>query len=423
MLSGFASCHLYAGFELALAIPTPGSAALQTSGYTTAAQARGRLIHSTIARALRHMMEEDQESIPPRLVIDFWDEEIRQVGVPVAETFALPAHEDVFARRTLRKWARENAFTIEDIYGVEERLEAVVPYPDGHGGTVERIVTGQLDLLLVDPSGIHATVPDWKSGFGLPAQRKTGDEDEDAGIDDRLSLEGYFQQRFYALLVFVGLPAVQSVTLREYYLPWSEPREATIWRHELPDIMAYIAALVEAFDRCFESAIVTRRGRVRRRPLATVKQWGEPSPGGHCSWCAKAADCPVDIDAREGGAVTTPVDAERMAGILIRAKRVVAQTERSLKTWTSLEGPVRVRDGKRDRFLGHVLTERVDRPTFAQLDKALLAGRDPRELYRTKTGSTFRDFSPDADVTRGLTSEDTLAMFERARELSGRSRR
>jgi len=152
-LNGFSACHLYSGFELSMAIPKPGTPGLQTSGYSTAAQARGRLMHSTIARALKHMVAERQESIPPSIIIDLWDEEIRQAGVPVAETFALPAHEDIFARQMLRKWARENAFSIDEIYGVEVRLEAPLVYPDGAGGLVERIVTGQLDLLLVDPSG------------------------------------------------------------------------------------------------------------------------------------------------------------------------------------------------------------------------------------------------------------------------------
>ena len=428
MLAGFADCQLTTGFGLRMSIPKPGEQALHTSGYTTHRQAAGRLIHATLADALRLMVEKTEESIGPEQIIDLYDEVLRQVG-PVAESFALPAHEDALARRTLRKWARDNYFTIADIYGVEERLEAVVTYPDGAGGVVERTLTGQLDLLLLDPSGTHATVPDWKDTWKLPTKKGAeadlddfADDEDDQG-DDTLSLEGYFQQQFYALLIFLALPAVQSVTLREFYVRRSRPREATLWRHELPDLIKYFSATAERFDRCYEAAILTRRGRVRRRPLATVAQWGEPSPGAHCSYCPGAMDCPVPVEAREAGMITTPAEAQTYAGILIRAKRVVKMTEKSLRTWADREGPVRVKDAKRDRFFGYVESERVERPTLKQVSEAMLAGRDPRELYRRRVQTRFSDFTPDADVSAGISDEDTVAMFEAAVERQRRKRR
>jgi len=428
-LAGFADCQLAAGFGLRMAIPKPGTQALHTSGFTTHRQAAGRLIHATIAAALRHMVERTEEAIAPEIVLDLWDRVVRQADAPVEDTFALPAHEDALARRTLRKWARDNSFTIAEIYGVEERLQAVITYPDGAGGVVERTLTGQLDLLLVDPSGAHATVPDWKDTWKLPTKKGAeadlddfDDEAEDVG-DDTLSLEGYFQQRFYALLIFLCLPAVQSVTLREFYVRRSKPREATIWRHELPNLVAYFSATAERFDRCYETAIITRRGRVRRRVLATVAQWGEPSPGAHCSYCPGAMDCPVPPEAREAGMITSPAEAQTIAGILIRAKRVVKMTEASLRTWADREGPVRVKDAKRDRFFGYVEAERVERPSLKKLNEAMLAGRDPRTLYRAKTHTRFADFSPDDQVNREISDEDTVAMFEAAVEQAKAKRR
>jgi hypothetical protein len=424
-LARFADCQLSAGFELSLALVKPGEY-LHRSGWTTARQAAGRIIHATLARALRHMVERGEERIPVEVVLDLYDDELRQATTPVGETFALPAHEDALARRTLRKWARDNSFTIADVAGIEDRLDGAVSYPDGAGGTLERVLTGQLDLLLIDPTGRHATVVDWKDTWKLPAKRGTDDDEyddaEDDDADDRLSLEGYFQQRFYALLVFQRYPSVQSVTLREFYIRRSKPREATLWRHELPHLLAYLGSMAERFDRCYTEAMLTPRGRARRRPLTTPAQWGEPSPGAHCSYCPKALDCPLDRDAREGGAITTPQEAVRFAGALLVAKRAAKQVERSIRTWNDREGPVRVRDGKRDRFFGFVESERVERPTRRAVEEAMLAGRSPLDLFKRKVSTRFTDYSPDQDVTVGLDENDVVEMFERAAEEAQRRR-
>jgi hypothetical protein len=426
MLAGFADCQLYTGYELRGAIPKPGSQVLHTSGYTTHRQAAGRLAHSTIARSLRHMAERKQERIDPGLVIGFYEDELRQATVPVGETFTLPAHEDAFTRRVLRKWAEDTWLTIAEVYGVEVRLAVPIHYPDGSGGLVERYITGQLDALLIDPSGTHATVPDWKHTWALPGAREDDpdDLDDDRG-DDKLSARAYFQQRFYSSLIFLRpeFRAVQSCTLREAYLPWSKEREATLWRHQLPEILSYLSATAERFDRCYEAAIRTRRNRVRRRVLATPAQWGEPSPGAHCFNCPGRMDCPVPPEAKTGGMIGTPEEAQMYGGILLRAKAVQKLIEPSMKTWTEHEGPTRVRDAKRDHFWGHVVRERVERPTLAQVKAAMLAGRDPTTLFRRRTHTRFTHYAPDADVTRGLSEEDTVAMFERAAELAERKRR
>lgn len=429
MLAGFANCQLSAGHELRISLTKPGDG-LHTSGWTTHRASAGRLIHETLQRALRHMVGRQEQRIPPEVVNDLWDAVLRQADVPLSQTFALPAHEDALARRTLRKWARDNEFTVADVYGVEIRLDATIAYPDGAGGLVDRVLTGQLDLLLVDPSGRHATVVDHKDTWKLPTRKGSevedlDDDEADEQPDDVLSLEGVFQQRFYALLIFLhpDFRAVQSVTLREFYVRRSRAREATIWRHELPALVAYFGSLAERFDRCYEAAVVTRRGRVRRHVMATPAQWGEPSPGAHCSYCTMFMDCPLDRDAREGGTIATPEQAEDVAGVLLRARRIVKATEASLRTWADHHGPVRVRDAKRDRFFGYVEAERTERPSRKQLDDALLAGRDPRRLYRRRVHTRFTDFSPEVDVGAGLSDDDVVAMFERASELAEQKRR
>lgn len=422
LLANFADCQLTAGFRLRMAIPRPGSQILHTDGFTTWRQSAGRLVHATIAEALRTMFVHTAEAIPPGDVIAIWDEMLRQAG-PVGESFALPAHEDAFARRVLRTWAERTRITVSEIYGIEQRLSAPVRYPDGHGGHVERLLSGQLDLLLLDPSRAHATVPDWKHSWRLPPKQGVEEDDEAFGDDerddgdDRLSVEGYFQQQFYALLIFLQpeLSVVQSVTLRESYLPRMREREATLWRHQLPDLIAYFAATAERFDRSYEASIRTRRGRLRRRPLATPAQWGEPSPGGHCSFCPGAQDCPVPKDARESGLITTAAEAQTSAGVVLRLKRVVAMHEKSLRVWADREGPVRVRDGKRERYFGFLERERVERPTLRQVSDAMLAGRDPRELYKRKVSTVFANFAAE-DQLPEIDPDDVVALFEHAAE-------
>lgn len=429
-LAIFADCQLSAGFGLRVSIRPRRRRGehsdLATSGWTTHRASAGRIAHATVARSLHHMLERRQERIPPEVVIDLYEEVIRQADVPLAETFALPAHEDRQLRRTLRKWARDTVFTIEDVVGVEERFEAVVSYPDGAGGMVDRVLTGQLDLLLISDGGAgeHATVADWKDTWKLPPKRHDEDAEEDDGEDDKLSLEGYFQQRFYALLVFVAFPRVQSVTLREFYLRRSQQREATLWRYELPEIVSYLAAEAEKFDRCYHAATEPAKGRrVRRVPLATPAQWGEPSPGAHCGYCPLAVECPIEPDARGVGRIESPEHAAKIAGELVKARSVVSQLGAALSAWTDRWGPTRVKDAKRERFFGHVEGVRTERPTLRQLEQAMLAGRDPRTLYRSKVHTRFTDYSPQEDVTHGLDDEDVVEMFERAAQAAKRSRK
>jgi hypothetical protein len=81
------------------------------------------------------------------------------------------------------------------------------------------------------------------------------------------SFGGYFQQRWYAYLIFTqpAFRSVERVTLREFYVRYSEPREITLSRdREFEDIREELATLVELFDRSVER-----------------NEW-VPSPGQHC---------------------------------------------------------------------------------------------------------------------------------------------
>jgi hypothetical protein len=164
----------------------------------------------------------------------------------------------------VKKWAHDNAFDVMNLVDVEKRLDATVRYPQPDGGWVTRVITGQLDALLVEGATTStAIVLDWKDMWKLPPETEVG-------------FGGYFQQRFYALLIFVNYPSVEDVTLREFYVRFSEPREATLSRKE------YVRrhprgdqALVEQFDRCVEE-----------------NEW-VPSPGRTAGSAPMPQKCPI----------------------------------------------------------------------------------------------------------------------------------
>lgn len=423
-LATFADCGLSAGFGLRLSInhPSDRQKVPHTSGWTTHRATAGRVAHATVARALRHMLQHHEESIDPDTMEAFLRDELAQRDVPLRETAAVPPHEFRFLQRTLRKFARDNAFTIADVVGIERRLTATITYPDGNGGEVERMITGQLDALLISEGGLgrHATVPDWKHTWKLPAQQHDDAADEDDGEDDKLSPEGYFQQMFYALLVFLTFPQIQSVTLREFYLPRSEPREATIWRHEMPWLLDYFGSLVERFDRSVEAAYTPAKGRRRRaKPLTTPEQWGEPTAGAHCRYCPLAVECPLDADIK---GPQTVEHAQKVLGEALKARRVVKQHMEWVAQFTDRYGPLRVRDGKRVRLFGHVVRKRTERPTRAQVEQAIMRGQDVRELYRSKTHTALTEYSPEGNPAELMDDDDVVALFEQAAEAAKRRR-
>lgn len=397
MLSAFDLCALEAHFDL-----------LYTRGWATHPQARGRVFHHVAARAMTEMNRQNEETIEVDVALAILHEVLRQDDLdrccpecgnvnfgPVQEGFRVcadghrfeteivnvPLHSVKDLYWVVKKWAHDNSFDIKDLVAVEQRMSAKIEYPNPDGGTVERVITGALDALLVE--GVdddHAIVLDWKDTWGLPAPAE-------------VSFEGYFQQRFYAFLVMENYRTIEKVTLREFYVRYSEPREATLYRHQLDDVRAELSALVERFDRAVESKTFV------------------PTPGKHCSYCPRPTSCPIPKHVRGAGKIESQEDAERSARRLIVAKAIIGQETDALNEWALLHGPIPMRDAKGVRVYGHRPVTRVERPTRDQLEQAIReAGTTDSlnldSLFVEKQGTRF-----EAHVPKPTVESDTDAQM------------
>lgn len=395
ILSAFDLCALETKFDLDY-----------RKGWSSHPQARGTIFHRFAGRALTEMNKQGERTIEVDVALAILQEVLRQDDVDrecpecgtteikrgIVEGFRtcgkghrfetefvnVPWHEVKDLAWVVKKWAYDNAFDIDNLVDVEHRLKATITYPNANG--VERILTGQLDSFFVEGEwDDHAIVLDWKDMWKLPRPTE-------------VSFEGYFQQRFYAWLVFKqkdevrsgrqsGIPSYESiekVTLREFYVRRSEPREATIWRTNMPEIEEELRALVERFDRAVEEDM-----------------W-VPTPGSHCSYCPRPTACPIPPFARGAGRIEDQKQADAAARQLIVAEAIVKQNKEALAGWAAIHGNIPIRDAKGERVWGHRETQRTDRPTKEQMKDALSRGEvDLDKLYPEKTITKFEPHVPE----------------------------
>lgn len=301
---------------------------LEGSAYDNAAQARGIIFHRFAAELLRTLHETGELQIPHEEAMRILYEVSRQADVKQDRVVIVPARE----RLTLRKCCLALAdvpMNVTRLMAVEERLEATLSYstPDG---PVERVISGQPDALLSDPPG-GAVVLDWKTIRSAPAK---GEQSHWTGDEAHVSYEGYWQQRFYALLVMRTYPSVERVTLREYYVLPREARVATVPRAALEHIEQELALVVEFLDQALQGG--------SESPL-----W-RPSPGVHCSYCRRPQSCPIEREARaaEGG-ISSERQAAQVAAEAVLAAQVKTQSMAALKGWhDATSRPIPVKDAK-----------------------------------------------------------------------------
>lgn len=403
-LSAFDSCSLAAKFE-----------SDYRRGWSTHPQARGQTFHRTAAACLRTMSRLGEPSIPVDAALAHLHDSLRQVDVDricpacgsgkikrgvkdgmrtcgacgcrfETELMNLPMKEVKELRMVVIKWANDNSWDIENLVDVEHRLDADVEYPDPAGGSIRRTVTGQLDAMFIAPEQEdHAIVLDWKDTWGMP------------GPTD-VSFGGYFQQRMYGWLLMRNYPSIQRVTLREFYVRYSEPREVTLWRDSLDDVEQEFSALVERFDRSIHEGAFT------------------PTPGKHCHWCMRPTACPVLPEARGYGRVRTESESVVMTRQLVVAQAAVEQARNALMGWADVHGPIPINDAKGPRALGYRETKTTVRPTRDALEAALATGKvDLDELYVERTGTRFEQHRAprvkltDEDVALQASLEGALA--------------
>lgn len=405
LLSDFDNCALGARFTM-----------LYEDGWDAHPQARGTTFHRFAAKALQEMATHGEDGIEVDVALAILMECLRQADVPPEEVLTIPMSQVADLYWTVKKWAYDNSFSIANLVDVEKRLSATVGYPHPDGGTYERTISGQLDALFVEGDDLdHAIVLDWKDTWSLPPETE-------------ISFDGFFQQRFYAYLVMKNYDSIQQVTLREFYVRYSEPREAHVWRHDLEDIEAEVSALCERFDRAYHGEVVAREealanpeakptheGVVQHDPAKFYR----PSPGKHCQWCARPTACPIFPSARKEGRVTSDEEAAKVAAQVVVAEAALKQAKAALRTWAEGHGPVPIKDAKGKRVYGFQETTRTERPTKEQLEEALRVGANPLDLYTTKPSTRFAQHIP--KPPEKLDPEDLHPFLDAAEEGNGRA--
>jgi hypothetical protein len=395
LMASFDNCALATKFDIQF-----------RHGWSHSYQARGEMFHRFASRALRTMARQMEDTIPVDAALEILHEVLRQEDVDREcprcgsgrirkgvtkrgmryclscrrqfETEFIRVPSDMVAELywVVKKWAHDNSFDVKNLVDVEKRLTARVAYTDPTTGLkVWRTITGKPDALLVEGAfDEHAVVLDWKDMWRLPAETEIG-------------FGGYFQQRWYAFLIFVNYPSVERVTLREFYVRKSVPREATLTKAVVfDDIAAELGALLYQFDRCVEENL-----------------W-VPSPGYHCGYCPMPQRCPIHPEARGSGRITTPEEAMQAAAEFVVGQAIVNQKRQQLAPWCEMNGPVPVRDAKGRRVVGFRDTAKTYRPKQKEIDEQeRLLGRqltsgELKAMERVVPGTELTTFVPNPNL-------------------------
>jgi len=338
------------------------------ANFSDAASGRGIIWHRAAAKLLREMATQREDHIEVDVALAILLETLRQDDVAVEDIVNIPMREIHDLSWMTKKFADETRWHIDHLVDIEERLSWTVRYPNPHGGQVERTITGQYDALFAEGAELdRGIIIDWKTGWWLPPPSD-------------ISEAGFFQQRFYALLVMRNHPTLNSITLREFYPRYSQSREATLWRDQLDEIEEGISALVERFDRSYEN-----------------DDW-KPSPGAHCAYCPRPTKCPIFPTARRSGRIASMMEAGEVAAQVLVAEAAIKQNKEALKAWAGTHGPIPVRDAKANRVYGHRAYKRTERPTRAQMEQAIATGETLDQLYRESTATRFEIHVPKPDL-------------------------
>jgi hypothetical protein len=313
-LAAFDDCALSAFFGLQY-----------SQGWSTTPQARGIIFHRTAAACLEEMKAQNSKGIPVGVALAILEEKLEQRDIPPEERVRVPLREIPNLRMAVVKFAKDNEFTVTHIVDIEKRLNATLTYRDDEGELRERVLSGQLDVLVADPGDEKgAIVPDFKTGWGLPPRR------EDSA--DALSYHGFFQQRFYGWLIMKTYRDIDRVTLREFYVYRSAARAATIERSALPEIESQLALLTLEFDRALAS------GAPKKLKIPDVAPW-TPRPGRHCSYCPASGRCPLSRGAREQITVANAEEAREAIAELEVAEAVRKSRKEALRPFIEEHGP------------------------------------------------------------------------------------
>jgi hypothetical protein len=359
--------------------------------FSDAASARGIIWHRWAAKALREMAAHGEDHLEVDVGIAILLETLRQHDVPIEDVVNIPMREIYDLLWMVKKFCYETRWNIAGLVDIEQRLNWTVRYPNPYGGMVEREISGQLDALFAEGEALErGIVIDYKTGWWLPPPSE-------------ISESGFFQQRVYALLAMRNHLTLNSVTLREFYPRYSQPREATLYRDQLDEVELEIAALVERFDRSVEEGV-----------------W-HPSPGKHCSYCTRPTACPIFPTARRTGRIRSEDEALLVSQQVIVAEAAIKQNKEALKSWTAIHGSVPVIDKKGPRVHGHRQQRRVARPTREELERGLQTGESLDDLYVETIGTRFDVHPPQVKLEED--PDELLKQLEASLEQANQRRR
>lgn len=298
--------------------------------------ARGTLFHRWVARALGMMREQGENQLPIDVGLELMRTVCDQLDVPAEDVVHVPMREQEWLRVAAVRWCERGVTNVHRTVAIEERLTAKIPVRNGNGSQYEREISGKPDVLVADPPD-GMLVLDWKTGYKPPAKRMQPSEERPMEAEDRLSEEGYAQQRIYGTLVLLNFPQVQRVTLREFYVLFGEYREATIVRWNLERYLDVIGSTIAQIDAAFADG-------------ARSKRW-IPTDGEHCGLCPNPLRCPIRNWKR------IPRDDDDVRRIA-REWHVSAERRKRLdpllKGWVNAHGPINIQHDKGERRLGWV---------------------------------------------------------------------
>jgi hypothetical protein len=305
---------------------------LEGSRFSNSAQAAGIVWHRFMAEFLITLRRTGETRMPVEEAMVILREVCRQRDVPPEEIVVLSAKARRLLRIALLKLVSGQEFHMARLIDVERQLETTVTYDHPEHGHVERRITGTPDALVADPpDGILCI--DWKLSRAAPPPTPEDHAARDDGDPAHVSYLGYWQQRFYALLIMREFKSVERITLREFYPLLGEARTATVHRNALEHIEDEISTVVELLDRALMGG--------SKSPM-----W-QPSPGRHCGFCRRPTACPLEADERAlQGGITSRAQAKKLAAEYVVTKQVGKALHEALKAHVDLHGPLPVKSAK-----------------------------------------------------------------------------
>lgn len=332
LLADYDDCALYSYFGLRY-----------EQGWGTHPQNRGTIFHRFAAECLREMQLIEDGQLPQSIALAILEDVLRQKDIAPEERVRVPLREIPVLRMAAAKFAKDNTFTIANLFDVEVELYVPITYVDDEGTIRERTLRGTPDAIVLDKKHPDdgLIVLDWKDTWALPPEQ--GDPKKQA--ESGLSYHGYFQQRFYAYLILRKYEKINWVTLREFYARRSKSRPATVHRRDLPKIEEEIQNLVREFDRSLMA------GAPKKLTFAETIHW-KPSPGKQCFWCSAAPLCPIDKRVLKRYVVRTPEEARENVEAIEVGEARLKQRKEAARPWAEEHGPVASRSAKGGRAYG-----------------------------------------------------------------------